>query len=94
MEEKKENKKETSIQIPIPQILASPISKAYINHFQVGYSSNDIFAIAFLNGSPQFVINMSFSTAKQFANDLISRIKLVEDRLQTEIKSIPTEEKR
>lgn len=51
----------------------------YFNGFQVGLTNGDVSAITLLNGQPQFVLNMSYTTAKTLAVALTGLI----DQLET-----------
>lgn len=80
----------TARQVNIGAMLTNPsITKFYANGFVGGRTQTDIFAISMNNGTPQFVVNMSFNTAKNLHNFLSTVIRDIEKALEQEIKSLP-----
>jgi hypothetical protein len=50
----------------------------YFNGFQIGITNSDVSGVMLLNGQPQAVLNMSYTTAKSLAtalNELIARLE-------------------
>lgn len=54
------------------------VSGLYFNGFQIALTNADISGILLLNGQPQVVVNMSYTTAKSLAEGLTDVVKQLE----------------
>lgn len=64
------------------------IPKHYISGFLAGISAADIMIVGQRNGRPEFVLNMSFTTAKTLAQNLMETIQALEKQTGRDIMTI------
>ena len=69
--------------IPIQEI-----DHHYVNGFQLNLSNSDVNGIFTLNGVPEFVMTMSFTSAKTLANSLQDLIKTLESVTERSLMTI------
>ena len=62
-----------------------PIPRLYINGFLLAQSQSDVTMVALANGSPNSVINMSFTTAKSLMVELQKVVENLETSTNHEI---------
>lgn len=64
------------------------IPKHYISGFLAGISAADIMIVGQRNGRPEFVLNMSFTTAKTLAQNLMETIQGLEEKTGRDIMTV------
>jgi hypothetical protein len=65
----------------IAAILNNPqVPKLYINRALVGNTASDMFVIAQSTGTPPTVVQLSFTTAKTLAMDILGMISQIENQ--------------
>ncbi|MFH0959001.1 MAG: hypothetical protein V1897_09895 [Pseudomonadota bacterium] len=75
--------------IDISTILNNPqIQKLYVNRTVVGNTISDMFVIAQSTGTQPVLIQMSFTTAKTLADELLKMIAEFEDKTGQKIMSV------
>lgn len=91
--EKKEQSEQGSVSVEqqqqVMQLIRNPnISRHYANGFISVSGEHDMAIIPLVNGVPMFILNLSFSTAKELALTLTEAVTSIEARIG-EIKSLP-----